>query len=139
MPFCTVLASMMRGGVFADMMNQSNRDAGFSLQRAQVSEQRGDLAGYVFIDGMDSHQRIEHEQHGLMSDDGGLEPVLVLEAIQPHRTGRVRVGQEEWRAEGEGSSRIPEGAEVEVLRVDGTHLVVRPRNAPPPGGPEGGA
>jgi membrane protein implicated in regulation of membrane protease activity len=65
---------------------------------------------------------------------------LVLKAIQPHGiAGLVRVRGEEWRAESDGEASIPEGAEVEVLRVDGTHLVVRPREASPAGGGEGGA
>jgi membrane protein implicated in regulation of membrane protease activity len=64
---------------------------------------------------------------------------LVLEAVRPHGAGgRVRVGREEWRAEPEGNEEIPTGAEVEVLRVDGTHLVVRPRAASSPPGGEGG-
>ena len=65
---------------------------------------------------------------------------VVLEEVQPHGfTGRVRIGSEEWRAASEGEERIPEGASVEVLRVDGTHLVVRPRSVLPDGGSEGGA
>src|SRR5439155_11145048 len=72
-------------GVLAKMMDQSDRDAGFSLQRPEVSEERGDLTGYIFVDGMDSHQRIEYEQHRVMDEDRGLEPVLVFDAIQAER------------------------------------------------------
>ena len=72
-------------GVLAKMMDQSDRDAGFSLQRPEVSEECGDLTGYIFVDGMDSHQRIEYEQHRVMDEDRGLEPVLVLDAIQAER------------------------------------------------------
>ncbi len=65
---------------------------------------------------------------------------LVLEEVQPHGfTGLVRIGSEEWRAASEGEERIPEGVSVEVLRVDGTHLVVRPRSVQPDGGSGGGA
>jgi membrane protein implicated in regulation of membrane protease activity len=65
---------------------------------------------------------------------------IVLEEVQPHGfTGRVQVGSEEWRAASEGEERIPEGTSVVVLRVDGTHLVVRPRSVLPDGGSEGGA
>jgi membrane protein implicated in regulation of membrane protease activity len=65
---------------------------------------------------------------------------LVLEEVQPHGfTGLVRIGSEEWRAASDGEERIPAGASVEVLRVDGTHLVVRPRSVQPDGGSEGGA
>lgn len=55
---------------------------------------------------------------------------LVLEAVQPHGvTGRVRLGSEEWRAASDSEETIPEGASVEVQRIDGTHVVVRPRDA----------
>jgi membrane protein implicated in regulation of membrane protease activity len=67
---------------------------------------------------------------------------LVIEPVRPHGTGgRVRVGREEWRAEPDHGQDIPEGAEVEVLRVDGTHLIVRPRQRSPEGGEseEGGS
>jgi membrane protein implicated in regulation of membrane protease activity len=40
-------------------------------------------------------------------------------------TGRVRIGKDEWRADGETDEAIPEGKIVEVTRVDGTHLVVK--------------
>jgi membrane protein implicated in regulation of membrane protease activity len=55
---------------------------------------------------------------------------IVLERVQPHGAGgRVRVGMEEWRAEPESTEAIPQGATVLVLRVEGTHLVVRPAPA----------
>jgi membrane protein implicated in regulation of membrane protease activity len=47
-----------------------------------------------------------------------------------HATGLVRVEREEWRAESVDGSAIPAGTAVEVLRVDGTRLIVGP--------PEGG-
>lgn len=63
----------------------------------------------------------------------------VIDEVQPHGiTGRVRVGTEEWRAEADGEEAIPAGTSVEVLKVDGTHLVVRPRGVQPAGGGEGG-
>jgi len=59
---------------------------------------------------------------------------LVVEALRPHGvSGRIRVGREEWRAEAEGGAEVPQGSEVEVLRVEGTHLIVRPRGASSPG------
>jgi membrane protein implicated in regulation of membrane protease activity len=64
---------------------------------------------------------------------------LVLETVKPHGiSGRVLIGSEEWRAEPEGEEEIPEGSQIEVLRVDGTHLVVRPRSASPGGDGPGG-
>lgn len=53
---------------------------------------------------------------------------MVLEEVQAHGfTGRVRLGSEEWRAASEGEESIAVGTAVEVLSIDGTHLVVRPR------------
>ncbi len=55
---------------------------------------------------------------------------LVLEEVQPHGvTGRVRIGSEEWRAASDSEETIPEGASVEIQRIDGTHVVVRLRGA----------
>jgi membrane protein implicated in regulation of membrane protease activity len=48
----------------------------------------------------------------------------------PHSTGIVRVQREEWRAENERGTALPVGAEVVVLRVDGTRVVVRPASVP---------
>ena len=43
-----------------------------------------------------------------------------------HSTGTVRIEREEWRAESVDGSPVDVGAEVQVLRVDGTRLVVTP-------------
>jgi membrane protein implicated in regulation of membrane protease activity len=53
---------------------------------------------------------------------------VVIEEIpeSPHSTGRVRVERDEWRAETDGGDLIPVGAQVEVLAVRGTRLVVAP-------------
>ena len=80
------------------------------------------------------------QQAGIAGDRALGKVGLVLEGISRHGvSGRVRVGSEEWRAESEGEEEIPEGAEVVVLRVDGTHLVVRPRVGSAAAGREGGA
>jgi len=56
----------------------------------------------------------------------------VIQVVRAHGwTGLVRVGEgdgaEEWRAESEGPVEIPEGTSVEIVRVVGTHVVVRAR------------
>ena len=52
---------------------------------------------------------------------------LVLEKISNREnTGRVRIDKEEWRADSETGEDIPKGERVEVTRVDGTHMVVKP-------------
>jgi len=43
-----------------------------------------------------------------------------------HSTGTVRIEREEWRAESVDGSPVDVGAEVRVLRVDGTRVVVAP-------------
>jgi membrane protein implicated in regulation of membrane protease activity len=40
--------------------------------------------------------------------------------------GQVRVGTEHWSARSEGEEAIAEGTTVEVVRIDGVALVVRP-------------
>jgi membrane protein implicated in regulation of membrane protease activity len=53
---------------------------------------------------------------------------VVVEAIPAglHESGLVRVGRDPWRAESDDGSAIEVGATVSVVRVDGTHMVVRP-------------
>ncbi|GIU85953.1 MAG: hypothetical protein KatS3mg009_0468 [Acidimicrobiia bacterium] len=53
---------------------------------------------------------------------------VVLQEIPPgpHSTGLVRVEREEWRAESHDGAPIAAGTVVEVLRVDGTRLIVGP-------------
>lgn len=52
---------------------------------------------------------------------------LVLEEIDEIKnTGRARIDKEEWRADSDSDETIPVGARVEVVRLEGTHLVVRP-------------
>ena len=52
---------------------------------------------------------------------------LVLDAIDnSENTGRVRMAREEWRAESDSGERIAEGTRVQVTRINGTHLVVKP-------------
>ena len=64
---------------------------------------------------------------------------IVLEAIHPHGgMGRIRVGLEEWRAQPETPAEIPKGTVVDVVRVEGTHLIVRLKSAPQDGEAEGG-
>jgi membrane protein implicated in regulation of membrane protease activity len=57
---------------------------------------------------------------------------VVLEEIPggANATGLVRLERAQWRAETEGAAAIPVGAEVEVLSVRGTRLVVALAHAP---------
>jgi len=53
---------------------------------------------------------------------------IVTETLKPHSPeGRVRVDREEWRAETEDDeTEVVQGTRVEVIAIDGTHLVVKP-------------
>lgn len=51
---------------------------------------------------------------------------IVLEDIDNVKNvGRVRLDKEEWRADSEAEAIIPAGKQVEVVRLEGTHLVVK--------------
>ena len=51
---------------------------------------------------------------------------VVLEDIDNiNNIGRVRLDKEEWRAESDTADIIPTGTRVEVVKLDGTHVVVR--------------
>jgi membrane protein implicated in regulation of membrane protease activity len=51
---------------------------------------------------------------------------VVLDNINNvENVGRVRLDKEEWRADSESDDVIPAGTQVEVVRMDGTHLVVK--------------
>lgn len=46
----------------------------------------------------------------------------------PNELGMVRVDREEWRAESVDSSPIAAGTTIEVVKVEGTRVVVRPQS-----------
>ena len=48
-------------------------------------------------------------------------------------SGEVKLGGEVWTARAADGSTIPEGAEVEVFRIDGATAIVFPKNSPIPG------
>jgi len=50
---------------------------------------------------------------------------VVTKEIQGNERGLVKVGGEEWSAKSEDGRTIPQGVQVEILRVDGVHLVVK--------------
>lgn len=51
---------------------------------------------------------------------------IVIETIDPTKgTGMVRIKTDTWRASSGDESMIPEGARIEVIGVNGTHLIVK--------------
>ncbi len=56
----------------------------------------------------------------------------VIERLEPHSSeGRVRTDREEWRADDADGRSLPVGTRVVVVRIEGTHLVVRPVEGQP--------
>jgi membrane protein implicated in regulation of membrane protease activity len=55
----------------------------------------------------------------------GLKGMVLEDIDNVENSGRVRLQKEEWRADSDGGEVIPVGARVEVVRLDGTHLVVK--------------
>jgi membrane protein implicated in regulation of membrane protease activity len=55
----------------------------------------------------------------------GLEGIVLEEIDNVKNTGRVRVQKDEWRADSETGEIIPEGERIVVIRLDGTHMVVK--------------
>ena len=52
----------------------------------------------------------------------------VLSKIGPgHEAGQIKIGDVEWRAISEDGAEIPESTPVEILRVEGSKLVVKPK------------
>ncbi|MFZ6004795.1 MAG: NfeD family protein [Actinomycetota bacterium] len=51
---------------------------------------------------------------------------VVIEDIEPTQSGRVRVDQEEWRADSGDRSPLTTGTTVRVSEVEGTRLIVTP-------------
>jgi membrane protein implicated in regulation of membrane protease activity len=67
-------------------------------------------------------------QEGVAADRMLGETGVVIKKIDPVTDeGMVRVSREEWRAESENNEPIEAGTVVKVVRLDGVHLVVKPK------------
>ena len=51
--------------------------------------------------------------------------VVIEEIDNIKNSGRVRIGKDEWRADNDTDEVIPVGKTVEVVSIEGTHLVVK--------------
>jgi membrane protein implicated in regulation of membrane protease activity len=73
-------------------------------------------------------ERVSKEQPpGIGADRFIGQECVVLEHINNVKdTGRVRMGKEEWRAESASGGDIETGTRVTVVKLSGTHLVVKP-------------
>jgi membrane protein implicated in regulation of membrane protease activity len=88
------------------------------------------ISGILFMIARRFAERLSKKQPpGIGADRWIGESGTVLETIDNARsTGVVRLGKEEWKAESESAEIIQEGEVVEVVRMEGTHLIVKPRN-----------
>jgi membrane protein implicated in regulation of membrane protease activity len=85
------------------------------------------VSGVLFVSSRRLAERFTKKQPpGIGADRFIGKRGIVLEGVDNSlNTGRVRLDKEEWRADSETDSIIPEGKRVEVVRLDGTHLVVK--------------
>ncbi|MDR0842404.1 MAG: NfeD family protein [Acidobacteriota bacterium] len=81
----------------------------------------------LFVTGRRFANRVTVEQPPGIGADRfiGMSGVVLEEINLAANTGRIRVGQDPWRAESENGEVIPEGAAVKVLRIDGTRAIVQ--------------
>ena len=87
------------------------------------------LSGVLFASTRKLADRITGTQPpGVGADRFVNKPGVVIVEINPNKnTGRVRVDYDEWRAESESGEVIPEGTEIFVTGIEGTHLIVQKR------------
>jgi membrane protein implicated in regulation of membrane protease activity len=85
------------------------------------------ISGVLFAVSRRFADRFTHKQPpGIGADRLIGRQGVVLEAINNlENVGKVRIDKEEWRAESADDSTIEPGTRVEVVRLDGTHAVVR--------------
>jgi hypothetical protein len=69
------------------MMDEPDGRAGFALQEPEVTEQGGDFAGRILVDGVQADQRIQDQQSGPVKDECGFKPLLIGGSIQAQ--GRI--------------------------------------------------
>ena len=84
------------------------------------------ISGLLFTISRRFSERFTKKQPSGVGADRNIEKTgRVLEEINNMKnTGRVLLEREEWRATSESGAVIPEGEEVVVTRMDGTHLIV---------------
>jgi len=85
------------------------------------------VSGVLFVTGRKFANRVTKKQPpGIGADrfSGGTGVVLEEINVQAN-TGKVRIGQDSWRAVSESGEIVPVGAAIKVLRIDGTRAIVQ--------------
>jgi hypothetical protein len=75
-------------GAFFGVMDDEHSEGMPSLQFAQVREQGRHLTAGVFVDAMQAHERIQHQQPRFELLHGVLETGAIRRYIQPQSRGR---------------------------------------------------
>ena len=85
------------------------------------------VSGVLFATGRKFANRVTKKQPpGIGADRFTDGTGIVMEEINKlANTGKIRLGQESWRAESENGEIVPAGASVNVTRIDGTRAIVR--------------
>lgn len=85
------------------------------------------VSGALFVASRQFAERFSRKQPPGIGADRfiGLQGQVLEEVDNVKNVGRVRLQKEEWRAESESGENLPVDTLVEVVRLDGTHLVVK--------------
>jgi len=85
------------------------------------------VSGVLFATGRKFANRVTKKQPpGIGADRFTDGTGIVQEEINKlANTGKIRLGQESWRAESENGEIVPVGTSVRVTRIDGTRAIVR--------------
>ena len=85
------------------------------------------VSGVLFVVSRRFAEKVSKKQPPGIGADRfvGLEGIVLEEIDNVKNTGRVRVQKDEWRADSETGELIPEGEQIVVTRLDGTHMVVK--------------
>src|SRR5580658_6659832 len=77
--------------VLAGVVDDEHGDVVGALQLAEIAEERGDLAGVVLVDAVQSHERVEDEEPRCVPGHGVAEPSLVVVAVETEGGGEDEV------------------------------------------------
>ena len=85
------------------------------------------VTGLLFVVSRRFAERITKKQPPGIGADRfiGMKGVVLEEVDNTKNTGRVRIEKEEWRADSDTGEVIPVDTKVEVVRLVGTHLIVK--------------
>jgi len=84
------------------------------------------VSGVLVISSRRFAERITKKQPPGIGADRfiGKEGTVIEEINNRSNSGKVRLGKEEWRAESEKNEIIAVSEQVQVLKIDGTHVIV---------------